>query len=117
MGFDNIIGLSELGQRENPDEGVYYDDCYAEDRDNYIDIILVGDEAAARNITFVEIPAVKNGMECSQVGSQHISDLRLALQGDNVPGKGDQVAPVAFVGEEGEGRGEIGVGKGALQRS
>jgi hypothetical protein len=27
-----------------------------EDGDNYIDIILVGDQAAARNITFVEYP-------------------------------------------------------------
>lgn len=56
-----VVGLSDLGQRENPDEGIYYDDCYAEDRDNYIDIILVGDEAAARNVTFVEIPALEGG--------------------------------------------------------
>ncbi|MEL6404461.1 MAG: phospholipase [Chloroflexota bacterium] len=56
-----VVGLSDLGQAENPDEGIYYDDCYAEDRDNYIDIILVGDEAAARNITFVEIPSLEGG--------------------------------------------------------
>lgn len=56
-----IVGLSELGQKENLDEGIYYDDCYAEDRDNYIDIIIVGDEAAARNITFVEIPSIEGG--------------------------------------------------------
>ena len=56
-----IVGLSDLGQKENPDEGIFYDDCYAEDRDNYIDIILVGDEAAARNITYVEIPSLKGG--------------------------------------------------------
>lgn len=56
-----VVGLSDLGQRENPDEGIYYGDCYAEDRDNYIDIILVGDEAAARNITFVEIPSLEGG--------------------------------------------------------
>jgi hypothetical protein len=49
-----IIGLSDLGVAENPDDGIYYDDCYQEDRDNYIDIILSGDEAAARSITFVE---------------------------------------------------------------
>ena len=54
-----IVGLSDLGQKENPDEGIFYDDCYAEDRDNYIDIILVGDEAAARNITHVEIPSLE----------------------------------------------------------
>lgn len=56
-----VVGLSELGQRENPDEGIFYDDCYEEDRDNYIDIILVGDEEAARNITFVEIPSLEGG--------------------------------------------------------
>ena len=56
-----VVGLSDLGQRENPEKGIYYDGCYAEDRDNYIDIILVGDEEAARNITFVEIPSPKGG--------------------------------------------------------
>jgi hypothetical protein len=56
-----VVGLSDLGQAANPDEGIYYDDCYAEDRDNYIDIILVGDEEAARNITFLEIPALEGG--------------------------------------------------------
>ncbi len=56
-----VVGLSDLGQKENPEAGIYYDDCYREDRDNYIDIILVGDEAAARNITFVEIPALEGG--------------------------------------------------------
>ena len=56
-----VVGLSDLGQKENPNEGIYYNDCYVEDRDNYIDIILVGDEAAARNITFVEIPALEGG--------------------------------------------------------
>jgi hypothetical protein len=54
-----VVGLSDLGQKENPDEGIYYADCYSEDRDNYIDIILVGDEAAARNVTFVEIPSLE----------------------------------------------------------
>jgi hypothetical protein len=56
-----IVGLSDLGKTENPEEGVYYDGCYQEDRDNYIDIILVGDEAAARNITDVEIPSLEGG--------------------------------------------------------
>ena len=60
-GVLRIVGLSDLGQKENPDEGIFYDDCYAEDRDNYIDIILVGDEAAARNITYVEIPSLEGG--------------------------------------------------------
>lgn len=56
-----VVGLSDLGEVENPAAGVYYDDCYQEDRDNYIDIILVGDEAVARNIIFVEIPALEGG--------------------------------------------------------
>jgi hypothetical protein len=32
-----------------------------EDRDNYIDIILAGDPAAARNLTHVEIPSLDGG--------------------------------------------------------
>jgi hypothetical protein len=56
-----VVGLSELGQAEDPVTGIYYDGCYQEDRDNYIDIILVGDEAAARNVTFVEIPSLEGG--------------------------------------------------------
>lgn len=51
-----VIGLSDLGQIKDT-----YDECYTEDRDNYIDIILVGDEAAARNITFLEIPSLAGG--------------------------------------------------------
>jgi len=56
-----VVGLSDLGRRADADAGIYYDDCYREDRDNYIDIILVGDEAAARKITFVEIPGREGG--------------------------------------------------------
>ncbi len=56
-----VVGLSDLGQKEDRTNGVYYDDCYSEDRDNYIDIILVGDDDAARSITFVEIPALEGG--------------------------------------------------------
>lgn len=51
-----VIGLSELGQPQDT-----YDECYSEDRDNYIDIILEGDDAAARNITFLEIPSIEGG--------------------------------------------------------
>lgn len=56
-----VVGLSDLGRKENSEEGIYYDECYREDRDNYIDIILVGDEEAARNVTFVEIPSLEGG--------------------------------------------------------
>ena len=50
-----VVGLADLGKTAGDD--VHYDDCYNEDGDNYIDIILEGDEAAARSITHVEIPA------------------------------------------------------------
>ena len=56
-----IVGLADLGLVESFDDNgnpvVVYDDCYDEDSDNYIDIILAGDEAAVRRITHVEIPA------------------------------------------------------------
>ncbi|MBX2877929.1 MAG: T9SS type A sorting domain-containing protein [Saprospiraceae bacterium] len=55
----SVIGLSDLGAPEGGD--VEYGDCYTEDRDNYIDIILVGDTAAARNILFLEIPSLEGG--------------------------------------------------------
>ena len=54
-----VIGLSDLGAAAG--NGVEYGDCYGEDGDNYIDIILVGDTAAARNITFLEIPSLEGG--------------------------------------------------------
>lgn len=50
-----MLTLADLGQPE--DQGAIYDLCYAEDADSYIDIILIGDEAAARSITHVEVPA------------------------------------------------------------
>lgn len=56
-----VVGLADLGQAGSPETGVHYDDCYLEDRDNYIDIILVGDEAAARSVTSVEIPSLEGG--------------------------------------------------------
>lgn len=56
-----VIGMSDLGQAQDADAGIYYDGCYQEDRDNYIDIIIAGDEAAARNIEAVEIPSLEGG--------------------------------------------------------
>ena len=56
-----VLGLADLGQKADPAKGIHYDDCYQEDRDNYIDIILVGDEAAARNIRYLEIPSLAGG--------------------------------------------------------
>lgn len=54
-----VLGLSDLGQpvsAQNP-----FDACYDEDLDNYIDIVLAGDEAAARSVTHVEIPSLAGG--------------------------------------------------------
>ncbi len=56
-----VLGLSDLGRAEEPSAGVTYDDCYEEDRDNYIDIVLSGDDAAARSIEAVEIPGLEGG--------------------------------------------------------
>jgi len=52
-GIVRIVGLAELGRPSDA-----YDDCYNEDQDNQIDIILGGDEAAVRRITHVEVPSV-----------------------------------------------------------
>jgi hypothetical protein len=47
-----VVGLADLGKKQ-----ARYDDCYSEDGDNYIDIILDGSAAAARRISTVEIPS------------------------------------------------------------
>lgn len=47
-----VLGLADLGRKQSS-----YDDCYREDKDNYIDIVLGGERAAVRHITAVEIPA------------------------------------------------------------
>jgi hypothetical protein len=47
-----VVGLADLGRKQSS-----YDDCYTEDKDNQIDIVLAGDEAGMRRITSVEIPA------------------------------------------------------------
>ncbi len=51
-GTITILGLADLGPLMGS-----YDLTYQEDHDNQIDIILKGDEAAMRLITYVEIPA------------------------------------------------------------
>ena len=56
-----VIGISDLGLPASADDGVYFDDCYADDRDNYLDIVIAGDEAAARSITALEIPGFEGG--------------------------------------------------------
>jgi len=47
-----ILGLAELGTKSRK-----YDDCYVDDRDNQIDIILKGDEEAMRLIKKVVLPS------------------------------------------------------------
>jgi hypothetical protein len=47
-----VVGLADLGKAGTP-----LNDAYVADRDNYLDIILMGDEAAMRLITAVIIPA------------------------------------------------------------
>jgi hypothetical protein len=50
-GTITIVGLADLGKYNEP-----LNDAYVADRDNYLDIILKGDEAAMRLITAVIIP-------------------------------------------------------------
>lgn len=54
-GIIRVVGLADLGRAASSE--IIYDDCYVEDWDNYIDIVLDGDEAAMRSIVSVEIPA------------------------------------------------------------
>jgi len=51
-GTITIVGLADLGKYDAP-----LNDAYVADRDNYLDIILKGDEDAMRLITAVIIPA------------------------------------------------------------
>ncbi len=51
-GTARVVGLADLGLKADQ-----YTDCYIDDRDNYIDIVLAGDESAMRAITQVEIPS------------------------------------------------------------
>ena len=51
-GMLRVEGLADLGLPQDS-----YDDCYREDKDNQIDIIFSGDEAALRAITRVQMPS------------------------------------------------------------
>ena len=59
-GMIKVIGLADLGLAEGINNTTY-DNCYQEDGDNYIDIIIAGDDAALRAITHVEIPSLAGG--------------------------------------------------------
>jgi hypothetical protein len=56
-----VVGISDLGKPASSDDQVFYDGCYADDRDNYLDVIISGGDAAARSITELEIPALDGG--------------------------------------------------------
>lgn len=57
-GSITIVGLADLGLYTDP-----LNDAYTEDNDNYIDIVLEGDDAAMRLITTVIIPTTgSNGI-------------------------------------------------------
>ncbi|WP_148615930.1 phospholipase [Nocardioides rubriscoriae] len=56
-----VLGLSDLGRRLGDGRPSAYDDCYAEDADNQIDIVLSGDAEAARSVTSLEMPVDEPG--------------------------------------------------------
>ncbi len=51
-GTIQVVGLASLGKA-----GTAENDAYVADNNNYIDVILKGDEAAMRQITYLDIPA------------------------------------------------------------
>jgi len=55
LGRVQVAGLAELGAAADGTT-VVYGPYYREDKDNYIDIILTGDEAAIRSIVSVSLP-------------------------------------------------------------
>lgn len=56
IGSVKVVGLAELGKVADGTSVVYQTAYYQEDHDNYVDIILTGDEAAIRRLTTVAIP-------------------------------------------------------------
>lgn len=54
-----VVSLSDLGRKPGGD--VVEDDCYQEDGDNQIDVILAGDENAMSAITHLEMPGLRAG--------------------------------------------------------
>ncbi|MBI1208245.1 MAG: autotransporter domain-containing protein [Azospirillum sp.] len=55
LGTVQVVGLAELG-RAADGTTVVYGPYYTEDHDNYVDIILKGDEAAIRHLVSVDLP-------------------------------------------------------------
>lgn len=50
-GWLRVIGLAELGRKERP-----FDQCYQEDHDNQIDVIINGTAGAVRRIRLLKLP-------------------------------------------------------------
>jgi hypothetical protein len=48
-----VVGLADLGQKQSS-----YDDCYTEDHDNQVDIVLDGRKRAMERIRRIQIPGV-----------------------------------------------------------
>ena len=51
-----VLGLLDLGQAVDEGNGTFDEDCYPEDRDHYIDIILIRDLDTERSGAHTEIP-------------------------------------------------------------
>ena len=55
-----VVGLAELG---SPGQVVEGNDCYLDDKDNQIDIVLKGDVEVMRKIVAVDVPSTEAGYE------------------------------------------------------
>lgn len=50
-GWLRVVGLAELGKKQSS-----YDECYAEDKDNQIDVIINGTRSAVKHIRRLKLP-------------------------------------------------------------
>ncbi|CAA0108868.1 Uncharacterised protein [Halioglobus japonicus] len=71
-----VVGLAELGA---PGQVVDGNDCYAEDKDNQIDIVLKGDVEAMRKISSVRVPS-------QEPAGEHTADGYWQLYNPGGPG-------------------------------
>lgn len=71
-----VVGLAELGMPGQVLEG---NDCYADDKDNQIDIILKGDVEAMRKVTGVRVPS-------EEPAGEHTADGYWQLYNPGGPG-------------------------------
>jgi hypothetical protein len=53
-----VVGLAELGK---PGQVIEGNDCYGDDKDNQVDIVLKGDVEAMRKIVAVDVPSTEDG--------------------------------------------------------